>query len=133
MSEPDVTGAPVVGGVRHDGCMDEPSMTLAEIRARDAAKGASGAGVTMTLAERDRRALLALLDEAIVRLQAVAVLAEPITCSPGEDSLVGYAIQDVAARRKTPAEAFAGLGDEWANTAAEFAKVVAELTAERVS
>lgn len=38
---------------------------LAEIRARDAAKGRCEAGVTMTPAERDRRMLLALLDEAL--------------------------------------------------------------------
>ena len=40
------------------------SDTLAEIRARDALKGHSGAGVTMTRAEADRRTLLRMLDEA---------------------------------------------------------------------
>jgi hypothetical protein len=38
---------------------------LAEIRARDALKGHSEAGITMTRAEMDRRILLRMLDDAL--------------------------------------------------------------------
>lgn len=50
------------------------------------------------------------------RLAAVGRLAEPIACGPGDESLIGSAIQDVASGRQTPQQAVAGLGNGWEDT-----------------
>lgn len=54
------------------------------------------------------------------RLRAINLLVEPFTCSPGDDSFIGYAIRAIATGKKTPERAIADLGDEWADTLAEY-------------
>lgn len=88
---------------------------LTQIQARNAARArGSETGVTMTQSQADVGFLLCQLADRDERLRACGILAEPLTCSSGDDSLTAYAIQHVAAGRKTPAEAIDELGEEWA-------------------
>lgn len=50
------------------------------------------------------------------RLAVIERLAVPIECGPGDDSLIGAAIREVASGRRTPQQAVADLGDGFADT-----------------
>lgn len=49
------------------------------------------------------------------RLALIIDLAEPLTCSPDDNSVLATMIQKLARYEKTPAEVREELGDDWQN------------------